>query len=166
MRSLQVSAAEVSAGVCVRAVFPAGSAAEVRQRAQGVRGEQRDEAAERAAAAPAGGRRELASVRGGHAAARPRLRLRRRHLAPPAPATPAADGPQLRQIGALQVPKPPRSRLHHPQPHRGRRRRRRSSSPSPPPPATEQPGVQLDGRRRWRRRQRRRTRAPPTSILP
>lgn len=132
---MQVPPPEMPAGVRVRALFPAGPAAEVRQRSQGVRRQQRHEAPQRAAAAPEGRRRQLPRLRGGHAAARPRLRLRRRHLPPPAPAPPAADGPQLRQIRALQVPEP---RDLRPRPARRRA----------PPPGDQQ----LARRSRWSRR--------------
>uniref|UniRef100_A0A804QYZ0 Uncharacterized protein n=1 Tax=Zea mays TaxID=4577 RepID=A0A804QYZ0_MAIZE len=50
------------------------------------------------------GRHELARLRGRHANSRPRLRLRGRHLHPPAQPTAAPAGPRPRQVRALQVP--------------------------------------------------------------
>ncbi|KAK6144924.1 hypothetical protein DH2020_021744 [Rehmannia glutinosa] len=107
------------AGVRIRAVLPARPAPEIRQRPQGLRRQQRHQAPQRAPTPPAGRRRQFPRLRGGHAAARPRLRLRRRHLSPPAPAPPAPDGSQLRQIRALKVPE---SRRRHFQPRTHRRR--------------------------------------------
>ncbi|CAL9089481.1 unnamed protein product [Musa textilis] len=104
VRRVQVLAAEVHAGLRVRAVLPAGPADEVHQRASGVRGEQRGEAAWRAQPVAEGGRRELAGLRGGGAAPRPRLWLRRSHLPPPTQAPPGAARPLQRQEGALRLP--------------------------------------------------------------
>ena len=122
VRGVQVPAAQVPAGVRVRALLPAGGAAEVRQRAQGVRRQQRDQAAQRAAAAPAGGRRELARLRGRGARQGPRLRLRRRHLRAPAPGPPPAEGAGRRARRAPPLRLRRRRRRH---PHRAPRQRER-----------------------------------------
>ncbi|CAL9156802.1 unnamed protein product [Musa hybrid cultivar] len=104
VRGVQVLAAEVHARLRVRALLPAGPADEVHQRASGVRSEQRGEAAWRAQPVAEGGRRELAGLRGGGAAPRPRLWLRRSHLPPPTQAPPGAERPLQRQEGALRLP--------------------------------------------------------------
>ncbi|KAI3437283.1 uncharacterized protein J3R85_005531 [Psidium guajava] len=135
MCCMQVPPPQVPARVRVRALLPAGPAAEIRQRPQGVRGEQRDQAAQRAPPPPARGRGQLSRLRGRHAPAGPGLRLRRGHLPPPAPAPPAPDGPHLRQVRALQVPEPRHRR--RPRPHRCRRRR--GHHPQPPPEPRHQP---------------------------
>ncbi|KAG9449782.1 hypothetical protein H6P81_009747 [Aristolochia fimbriata] len=113
VRGVQVPAKEVHAGMHLRAVLPAGGAAEVRERAQDLRCEQCDEATERAAAAPEGGRGELAGVRGGGEDEGPRLRLRRRHLRPTAPGPPTPEGARRRQRRSHQPPQPPPHHHHH-----------------------------------------------------
>ena len=84
MRSVQVSEAKVHAGVRVCAVFPTGPAAEVCERAQGLRRQQRGQAAQRAQRVAARERRDLARLRGRGAPAGPSLRLRGPHLLSPA----------------------------------------------------------------------------------
>uniref|UniRef100_A0A804QXB9 Uncharacterized protein n=1 Tax=Zea mays TaxID=4577 RepID=A0A804QXB9_MAIZE len=104
VRRVQVPASQVPAGLRVRALLPTGQPAEVRARAPRLRREQRDQADERNPPVAARGRHELARLRGRHANSRPRLRLRGRHLHPPAQPTAAPAGPRPRQVRALQVP--------------------------------------------------------------
>lgn len=99
MRGVQVPAAEVHVRVRVRAVFSVGQPSEVQQRAQGVRRQQRVEASAGVHRRGAGGRGELAGVRGGVPATGSGLRLRRPHLRPPAQAEACAPGTGGRQEG-------------------------------------------------------------------
>jgi hypothetical protein len=109
VRGVQISEAEVHAGVRVRAVFPTGPAAEVRERAQGLRRQQRGKAAQRAERDAARGRRELARLRGRGAPAGSRLWLRGPHLNSPAQAQAGSDRSHQCQEGA--------SHLHWPSGH-------------------------------------------------
>lgn len=92
MRRLQVPEEEMLARVHIRAVLPAGGATEVRERAQDLRREQRDEAPKRAPPPPEGGRRELPRLRSGGAGEGPRVRLRGRHLLPAEAGGATAEG--------------------------------------------------------------------------
>ncbi|GJN05691.1 hypothetical protein PR202_ga23344 [Eleusine coracana subsp. coracana] len=134
-------------GLRVRALLSPGGAAEVRERAQGVRREQRDQAAERAASAPARGRRELAGLRGRGARQGPGLRLRRRHFRSPAPGPPPPEGAGR---GARRAP-PLRLRRCR-DPHRAARQRRAKAlrGNAEPRPARRRQHVQRP-EARWHR---------------
>ncbi|CAI0455060.1 unnamed protein product [Linum tenue] len=97
MRGVQVPPPKVPAGLHLRALLSAGRAAEVRERAQDLRGQQREQAAQRGSPAPAGGRRQLAGVRGRGPAQGPRLRLRGGHLRAAAPGHPPPEGARRHQ---------------------------------------------------------------------
>ena len=100
---MQIPAAEVHAGVHLRALLSAGGAAEVRQRAQDLRRQQRLQAAQRPPPPPARRRRQLARLRGRGARPRPRLRLHWRHHLPPEVGRPPPEGARCRQCRPHQV---------------------------------------------------------------
>ncbi|CAI0553783.1 unnamed protein product [Linum tenue] len=90
------------AGVHLRPALPARPAAEIRQHPQGVRRQQRGQAAERAPGhAPRGGR-QLPGLRGRRPAQGPGLRLPGPDLHPPAPPETAPHGSRRREAGARQ----------------------------------------------------------------
>jgi hypothetical protein len=124
VRGVQASPAQVHAGVRVRALLPARQPGQVRKRAPGVRRQQRVQAPQRAPARAAGGRRQLARLRGRRAPPRPRLRLRLLHLRPPAQDQAGARRARRRAQGARGL-------------HRARRircaLRRRAAAAVPPP---------------------------------
>ncbi|CAI0554139.1 unnamed protein product [Linum tenue] len=92
------------AGVHLRPALPARPAAEIRQHPQGVRRQQRGQAAERAPGhAPRGGR-QLPGLRGRRPAQGPGLRLPGPDLHPPAPPETAPHGSRRREAGARQFP--------------------------------------------------------------
>lgn len=91
------------AGLHLRALLPAGGAAEICKRSQNLRRQQRLEASQRAPPPPARRRRELARLRGGGASPRPRLRLRWRHLLPPEAGGPPPEGARCRQCRPYPV---------------------------------------------------------------
>ncbi|CAI0554140.1 unnamed protein product [Linum tenue] len=102
------------AGVHLRPALPARPAAEIRQHPQGVRRQQRGQAAERAPGhAPRGGR-QLPGLRGRRPAQGPGLRLPGPDLHPPAPPETAPHGSRRREAGARQVPYEAEARLNDP----------------------------------------------------
>lgn len=87
-------------GLRFRALLPARGAAEVCQRPQDLRRQQCQQAAERSPATPAGGRCELARLRGRGEDERPCLRLRRCHLHPPKASHQAPERTRRHQCGS------------------------------------------------------------------
>lgn len=106
VRRVQVSPAEMHAGVRVRAVLPAGPAPEIRQRPPGLRRQQRCQDPERAQHRPPRGRRDVTGVRGRGSSPGPGVRLRWVYLDPPEQAQAAPDGSLQCQEGSLDLHRP------------------------------------------------------------
>lgn len=92
LRGLQIPEKKVHARLHLRALLPSRGASKIRPRAQNLRCQQRDQAAQRAPPSPERRRRQLARLRSRGAREGPSVWLRRSHLFPSETGPEAAEG--------------------------------------------------------------------------